>query len=162
MATIYRKTAKGVQEIERRTLKLAPRFRSLLILVDGRRSDEELLKMLTSADEQAVLALSEGGFIEAIGMTTSSEPAAAPRPSPAPAPKPAGPPPESSFDARRKQAVRALLDHVGPAGDGLAVKLERAATPEEFLVRLENAAQIVTSIRGQATGLEFYKRFSEG
>ena len=36
MATIYRKTAKGVREIETRATKLAPRFRSLLILVDGK------------------------------------------------------------------------------------------------------------------------------
>lgn len=160
MATIYRKTTKGVQEIEKRTLKLAPRFRSLLILVDGRRSDEELLAMLTSADPQAILALSEGGFVEAIGMTTDLEPPLAPRPLPAPMPK-AQPTAQTAFETRRKQAVRTLLDYVGPAGDGLAVKLERATTPEEFLVRLENASQIVSSIRGKTTGLEFYKRFSE-
>jgi WD40 repeat protein len=37
MPTIYRKTAKGQSEIETRVHRLAPRFRSLLILVDGRR-----------------------------------------------------------------------------------------------------------------------------
>ena len=50
MATIFRKTEKGQREIETRALKLAPRFRSALILVDGRRSDAELIAMMPQMD----------------------------------------------------------------------------------------------------------------
>ena len=58
-----------MREIETRATKLAPRFRSLLILVDGRRSDDELNGLVANAGEQGLQALAEGGFIEAIGMT---------------------------------------------------------------------------------------------
>ncbi len=48
MATIYRKTAKGHSEIETRAHRLAPRLRSALIMVDGRRSDDEVRKLIRS------------------------------------------------------------------------------------------------------------------
>lgn len=75
MATIYRKTAKGHLEVETRALKLAPRFRSMLILVDGRRSDDELRAMLPRADLAVFDALAAAGLIEAIALT--AEPRAA-------------------------------------------------------------------------------------
>ena len=42
MAFVYRKTPKGLVEIETRAHRLAPRLRGALILVDGRKSDDEL------------------------------------------------------------------------------------------------------------------------
>jgi hypothetical protein len=158
MATIYRKTAKGVQEIETRALKLAPRFRSLLILVDGRRSDDELVRLVATAGDQALAALAEGGFIEAIGMTADPEPAArapaAPaRPAPAPAPPPDG------FEQRRREAVRQLFDLVGPMGEAIALKLERAATMDDFRALLVTAAQIVANTRGRQAATDFYQRY---
>lgn len=93
MPTIYRKTAKGQTEIETRAHRLAPRFRSLLILVDGRRSDADLEKLMPQAGAQALDALVEGGFIELISLTDTHprlQPiaplptAAAPAPPPAP------------------------------------------------------------------------------
>jgi hypothetical protein len=160
MATIYRKTAKGVHEIETRALKLAPRFRSLLILVDGRRSDDDLAGMVATAGDQALQALAEGGFIEAIGMTAEAESASPPRPPTAPKSAAAPAPPAAGFQQRRQKAVRALLDHVGPMGEAIALKLERAQTPEEFKAHLETAAQILANTRGRAVAVEFYQRFS--
>ena len=46
MSIIFRKTAKGISEIETREHRLTPRVRNALILVDGRR-DLAALKMLT-------------------------------------------------------------------------------------------------------------------
>src|SRR5919112_290293 len=52
MGTIYRKTAEGQAEIETRVRKLSPRLRSALIMIDGKRTDEELRKLLAQqADE---------------------------------------------------------------------------------------------------------------
>ncbi|NRR33482.1 hypothetical protein HSX11_25230 [Oxalobacteraceae bacterium] len=42
--TIYDKTSKGRDEIATRAHKLAPRLRTLLLLVDGRRPEDELLR----------------------------------------------------------------------------------------------------------------------
>lgn len=158
MATIYRKTAKGVQEIETRALKLAPRFRNLLILVDGRRSDEELAGLVTGTGEQALQALAEAGLIEAIGMTARTEPPEPQRAPPAAAPRAAAPPP--GFETRRQEAVRQLLQLVGPMGEPMALKLERTRSMEEFKPFLETAAQIVINTRGRAAALEFYQRFA--
>ena len=64
MATIYRKTAKGQAEIESRTLKLAPRFRTVLIMVDGRRTDEEILRQTPAGAGDALAALLSAGLVE--------------------------------------------------------------------------------------------------
>ncbi|HRD85230.1 MAG TPA: hypothetical protein PLF63_08655, partial [Rubrivivax sp.] len=69
MPTIYRKTAKGQTEVETRSHRLAPRFRSVLILVDGRRTDDELAKLMPHAGEGTLEALEQGGFIEPISVT---------------------------------------------------------------------------------------------
>ena len=44
--TVYRKTAKGMAEIETRVHRLAPRLRGALILVDGRKTDDELATLI--------------------------------------------------------------------------------------------------------------------
>jgi hypothetical protein len=49
MATIYRKTAKGHSEIETCAARLPPRLRSALILIDGRRTDGEMGKLILQA-----------------------------------------------------------------------------------------------------------------
>lgn len=164
MATIYRKTAKGVQEIETRALKLAPRFRSLLILVDGRRSDDELMRLVATAGDQALAALAEGGFIEAIGMTADPEPAARAPAAPAAPARPVAAPPTAAvaFEQRRREAVRQLLDLVGPLGEAIALKLERAATVDDFRALLVTAAQIVANTRGRQAATDFYQRFGDG
>jgi hypothetical protein len=157
MATIYRKTAKGVQEIETRALKLAPRFRSLLILVDGRRSDDELARMVATAGDQALAALAESGFIEAIGMTADPEQATRAPARPAET-APASPP--EGFEQRRKGAVRHLTDLVGPMGEAISLKLERCATEDDFRALLVTAAQIVANTRGRQVATDFYQRYA--
>lgn len=166
MATIYRKTAKGQNEIETRALKLAPRFRSLLILVDGRRSDEELAQLMPQAGAEALDALLAGGLIEVIGVT-SAPPPAAPRAAPAPAPAPARPAEartaasDRSHQQRRREVVRALTDLVGPMSEALAIRIERAATPAELAPLIELAAQTVANVRGRAVADIFRQRFAD-
>lgn len=167
MATIYRKTAKGQTEIETRALKLAPRFRSLLILVDGRRSDRELTALLPQAGAEALQALSEGGFIEAIGLTADTpvpgtvRPVAATPAAPAVAPAAPAPsaPPSMPFEQLRREAVRALTDQVGPLAEALALRMERARSLEEIRPLLAAAVQLLTNARGRAAAAEFSRRF---
>lgn len=154
MATIFRKTTKGQTEIETRALKLAPRFRSLLILVDGRRSDDELLRLMPQAGADALAALAEGGFIEAIGVTATPTPRS-PGPPPAPAAAPAGP----GFEQRRRDSVRALIDLVGPMAEALAVKMEGARDAAELKALIETAVQIVANTRGRAAAATYAQRF---
>ena len=66
MATVYRKTAKGQQEIETRANRLLPRMRTALILVDGRRDDDELRKLVPGDPDDALRQLLEGGYVEPV------------------------------------------------------------------------------------------------
>lgn len=76
-ATVFAKTEAGQQEIKTRALGLSPRLRSVLIMVDGRRTGQDLAAM-TGPDAPLVLAqLLERGCVEVI--------AAAPPPAAAPA-----------------------------------------------------------------------------
>lgn len=106
MPTIYRKTPKGQTEIETRAHRLAPRLRSLLIMVDGRRSDVDLERLMPQLSAAALLSLAAGGFIEAISVTSAEprpQPAAVTPPpvpvssaAPALAPQPPAPPPAAN------------------------------------------------------------------
>lgn len=171
MATIYRKTAKGQSEIETRALKLAPRFRSLLILVDGRRSDRELTALMPQAGDEALAALAQAGLIEAIGLTADTPVPPAPRvatpPAPPPSPAPASAAAHSPADARtdmpfeqrRRESVRMLIDYVGPMAEALAMRMERARSIDELTPLLATAAQVLANTRGRAVATEFSRRF---
>ena len=71
MAIIYRKTAKGMAEIETRAHRLVPRMRSALILVDGKRSDAEIGGMILQQVTETLHALAGQGFIEVLAVNGS-------------------------------------------------------------------------------------------
>lgn len=158
MATIYRKTRKGQTEIETRALKLAPRLRSLLILVDGRRTDDELVHMLPAAGPQSLAALATEGLIEVIGVTTSVPPVAQREVAPA-APLPAPAAPVRSLEQGKRELVRALTDQVGPMSEALAMRIERAASAGDLAPLIEAAANMVGNVRGRDAAATFRQRF---
>lgn len=178
MATVYRKSAKGVSEIETRAHRLPPRLRSALILVDGKRSDDDLRAMLAQQADETLAALAAEGFIEVVATV---EPAAAPRrvavasggssmfPSTGTGPTlPPGAPsslavsiPPSELASRKRDATRAINDLLGPMGESLSLKIEKARTGEEFKQVLEAALQVIASARGRSEAAAFAARFSD-
>lgn len=157
MATIYRKTAKGQHELDTRALKLAPRFRSVLILVDGRRTDEDLQRVMPQADTVALEALAAGGFIEAIAVTQEPRPALARPPAPPPAAAPAS---GDVWRQRRAVAVRTLTDLVGPLAEPFAMRMENAASEADFRAAVESAARVLADMRGRQAALDYVQRFT--
>ena len=132
MPLIYRKTAKGLTEIETRAHRLPPRLRSALILVDGRRDVNDLKPLIMQQAEETLSSLAEQGFIEAVGETARS---ASPPPAPAPAPSAsattAG---GNDFDSTRRAAVRHMVNAVkrieradASVRDALGAVLRKAA-----------------------------------
>jgi hypothetical protein len=83
--SIYDKTAKGREEIATRRYQLAPRLRTLLVLVDGHKAEEELLRNVAGLG-LTVNAVRDLLAQEFIVLATSY--AALPEPAPAPKPKP--------------------------------------------------------------------------
>ena len=161
MPLIYRKTAKGLTEIETRAHRLPPRLRSALILVDGRRDVNDLKPLITQQADETLSSLAEQGFIEAVGETVRS---ASPPPAPAPAPAaaPAAAAGGNDFGSTRRAAVRELNDQLGPAAESLSIKMEKARNLGELMPLLVQGAQSIAAMRGRSAGEAFAKRFGVG
>ncbi|MDH4061825.1 MAG: hypothetical protein OEU94_13520 [Aquincola sp.] len=186
MGIVYRKTDKGQREIETRAHRLVPRMRSALILVDGRKSDDDLAKLILTDPAGALTSLLADGFIEIVPppadtpMERRSEPPVAPvtatvvarfgpmHPHSNAPPAPQGTTPPSaqapvrkpvSIDSLRRDAVRFLTDQMGPSAEGIALKLERAKTMAELRPLLVSAAQLLSSFHGAETARAFAARF---
>lgn len=158
MAFVYRKTPKGLVEIETRVHRLAPRLRGALILVDGRKSDSELATLIL-ADPQTVLAnLLTDGYIEVAATLADRDPASEPPSEPAAAAAAArsvGP----SLESTRRDAVRQLNDQLGPHAESLAIKIERAKTMPELQPLLAQAVALLRAVRSSAVAEAFAARF---
>jgi hypothetical protein len=154
MSTIYRKTIKGTNEIQTRAHRLAPRARSALILVDGLRSDEALAALIQLQADETLAMLLQEGFIE-VAANTSAPP---PPPPPPPAAPPAGRP--LDLDLLRRTAVRMLNDQVGPAGETMSIRIERAKDLEALRPLLIAARSIIVSMRGEQAGADFISKLS--
>jgi len=162
MSTVYRKTAKGQAEIDTRAHRLLPRLRQALILVDGRKPDSELEKLILADPKATLESLERDGFIEIVSTQASapaesrSEPAAA---APAPAPAVAARKAVVSVDSIRRDAVRILNEQLGPAAEGISIKLEKVKAMPELRPLLVTAAQLLLSVRGAAAAQAFADRF---
>ena len=158
MSTIYRKTAKGVAEVETRTHRLVPRLRSALILVDGKRTDDELTRLVLAEPAAALASLLADGFIEVL-TTLAERPAQA---KPASAPTAAAGERErgsAGFEALRRDAARDLNHQLGPNADVVTIKIERAKNAAELQPLLVQGAQMLHRLKGLAAAEAFAARF---
>jgi hypothetical protein len=153
MTTIYRKTAKGQAEIETRAHRLPPRLRGALIMVDGHRSVDDLMKLVPGDADAALQQLLIDGFIDVFAVLADRPPA--PSPAPAAAAAKAG----SSIDSTKRDVVRYLNEKLGPAGEGIAIKIERAKSLSELQPLLGQAAQVLHSFGGASASEPFIARF---
>lgn len=158
MPTIYRKTVKGSTEIETRAHRLAPRARSALIVVDGRRDAEALKALIPQQAEEILALLLAQGFIEAAGESEPAPAAAGAAPSAAPRQEAPPPAPGSDFAARQRAAVRELNDMLGPRAESLAIRMERARDVGELRPLLLLAQQVIESARGRAAAEAYAAR----
>ncbi len=157
MGTVYRKTDKGQTEIATRAHRLVPRLRSALILVDGKRSDEELDKLILPPSDGVLASLLADGFIEAVGGPPEAPPAAGTAGPGAAAPV-APPPPAPvtlTLDETRRRAVRWITDRLGPYGDPLTMRIEKVKTADDLRAALELADSFVRQQLGAARSQEF-------
>jgi hypothetical protein len=77
VSAIFVKTPKGVEEMTTRSAGLGPRVRRVLIMIDGKRTVDELREMALADDLSHTLSdLEEGGFIALLQETDAPAPAA--------------------------------------------------------------------------------------
>lgn len=161
MSIIFRKTAKGVHEIETREHRLPPRLRNVLILVDGRRDVATLRGLVPQQVDDVLNMLVEQAFIEAAGQ-------AAPAPAPRAAddariqgtvsPVAASSAPSQPFNIRQRAAVRDLNDAIGPMAEALAIRMERARHDADLRALVQTAVQLIGNSRGRSVAEAYAKR----
>ncbi|HEV2608862.1 MAG TPA: hypothetical protein VGU61_01245 [Noviherbaspirillum sp.] len=149
--TIYDKTEKGREEISTRKHHLAPRLRTLLVMIDGKHDTNDLLKKVGTIgiDEQSVNELFALGFI---APANGQAPAFSPEPPAAPpmaqadetpvdaveedkqkqAPSSILPPGENQFQAIYHFYNETIKSTIGLRGYGLQLKVERAGSIDDF------------------------------
>lgn len=150
-ADVFVKTAKGMEEIEKRTHHLGFRHRTALIQVDGHNAVEVLLPKIPGDGFVLLEALLKDGFIaRADGRLTSVT--SAPNPSSAPAIATAG----VDLEAAKRRAAKSIESLLGPDGDAFAVAIERTLTVSEFAVRAARTRGIVEQMLGATRAKEFW------
>jgi len=160
--SIYDKTEKGREEITTRKYQLAPRLRTLLVMIDGKQSAIEIMKKvaalgLTEANLQELL---EQEFITEIAaqaeatLTTTNAPALPePIPTNANAVKSVEPGGLELTDAERFQALYSFYNEtiksaIGLRGYGLQLKVERAANIDDFRALRQAYVEAVQKAKG--------------
>jgi hypothetical protein len=179
MSKLYRKTEKGLVEMTTRAHRLTPKLRAALILVDGKRTDEELMAMIMSEPEETLRWLSESGFIEPAANASrwnlsEQSPQAASRLDGTSLQEPitqaghtAAPSRHIQFalnllapiDMLQRDSVRYLNDVMGPMGESLSIKIERAKRPDELHVLLNTAHQVIENSWGAGKAADFHARY---
>lgn len=153
---VYRKSAKGTEAIATRQHGLGPKLRSVLILVDGKRGFEELVRLsqILGDTEELLGQLLDQGFIEAVAGPNPAlaTGAAAPRAS-APAPLAAAPL-IKLIDAQRFVSRR-LIDLLGPNAEDLCLRIEAARNLKEFQIAVGRAEGILRQYKSAHTAAEF-------
>jgi hypothetical protein len=149
---IYKKSAQGSQAIAARDRNLTPRLRSLLIMVDGKRSPAELAQLTAQPDVAPLLdqLLQMGMVEEAAPASPAPAVQAAATPSAAPATGATVP----LADAKRF-AVRKLTDLLGPAAEDLCIKIEAARNAADFMAVIHRVETMLREIRGARQADEF-------
>jgi len=140
---IYRKSDKGNEAIATRGHGVGGKLRMLLILVDGRKTVEELTRMAAGMGESADLLqqLLKDGLIE-LAAAGAAKPAA-------------GPAPAGDLSKVKPLATRLLVELLGPAADELAIRVEAAKDVPQFVEAMRRAYTVVRDVKGQAAADRF-------
>lgn len=173
---IYAKTPKGVAEMGARSEQLSMVARRVLIMMDGRRTVDELAVFVRAGEIDAIVTqLESAGLAERAGavaptpaMPTTmapraiSEPAVqAPPSGPLPAPDERDLAPITLDEAKRR-AVRGLSDRLGPEADGMAMRIEACRSIDEFRERVRDAERFVTAALGPAAAQDYLQALRRG
>jgi len=142
---IFDKTDKGREEIATRCHRLAPRLRTLLVLIDGKHNVGDLLKKVAGLglDEHGIAELLDAGFIQEASENKARAPAASTLGSAPEKSEPAAddtatgdgailPIGESQFEAIYHFYNETIKSTIGLRGYGLQLKVERADSIEDF------------------------------
>lgn len=148
LQAIYVKTAKGQEELATRAYKLPSRVRNLLVMVDGTLTGEHIVETTAVLGNSAAFfsLLVDEGFIAPATAPATGKSAAGPNPPP-------------------KELVHfvshLVTDLLGPGGDSLTLRLEKAQNIEEFAKHVEQARDVIENAVGKNKGDKFWNAVME-
>lgn len=158
--SIYDKTAKGREEIATRKYQLAPRLRTLLVLVDGNKAEEELLRNVAGLGLTGT-AITELLAQEFIVLTTSYASMAEPEPVSVQAAVQAAPQTEAvgmptPSQVQQFQSVydfynKTIKSTIGLRGFTLQLKVEKAGTIDDLRELRDPYLEAVQKAKGGDT-----------
>lgn len=160
---VFRKTETGAAALRERA-SLEPRLRTMLILVNGKLSIEELQAQLGTDPRDTLRLLLARGLIERLPLPVAkvdvplpAEPPAAAPPPPAPAPPPDAPQgPQQAQQLRELQtrALEMLRTYFGPWGDELAEPVLSTRTLEAYRQALGPLQERLAVYQGKKRAVE--------
>lgn len=151
--SIFDKTDKGRDEIATRQYRLVPRLRTLLVLVDGKQTKGELLQKFSGIglNEDSLAELLDNGFIRQTVAAAPQVVAVAPAPAAektVPDPDSFLPPGQNQFQAIYQFYTETIKSTIGLRGYGLQLKVEKAASIDEFRALRQPYLEAVLRAKG--------------
>lgn len=146
--TVYAKTDLGHEEIDTRVRRIPARMRTMLIMVDGRRSVGELLLNHPTPDEARgyLESLFEGGFISAREAP------------PTPAPPAAAAANAPSLGEAKQVITGMLIEFLGPEADYIAMRVEKISNRDALLVEVDKLSTMLVQSVGSTAASRFREK----
>jgi hypothetical protein len=166
---VYSKTPRGIAEISLRSAQLPMTARRVLIMIDGKRTIDDLSVLGKQDDiENAITSLENGGLIQRVAYQSAIDvPTINGRDTDTGLSNALGGPSTSGLDERdpnpmtldevKRRAVRGLHDRLGPEADALAMRIESCRTIEEFRYRVREAERLISTAMGASAAQEYLK-----
>ena len=167
---IYAKTPKGVAEVAARTAQLSMTTRRVLIMMDGKRTVDELSMLVRPGEIEAIVdQLESAGLAQKAAGSVPAAPVPVPatvngRDAELAAPTTISTPvmddrdltPITLEEAKRR-AVRELNDRLGPEAEVVAIRIENCRNIEEFRERVREAERFVTAALGAGAAQDYLR-----
>ncbi|HZW14369.1 MAG TPA: hypothetical protein VFF81_14415 [Noviherbaspirillum sp.] len=165
MATIiFDKTDKGREEIATRKFQLAPKMRTLLVMIDGKQSSDELLQKIGGLGftPESINELMANGFIHQVAAIETPV-VSGPVPAPGPAPAAAAPTQATAnqFQALYHFYTETIKSTIGLRGYSLQLKVEKASSIDELRELREPYLEAVLKAKGKEMAQSVRGRLDE-
>jgi hypothetical protein len=164
---VYAKTPKGVAEVGTRSAHLPMTTRRVLIMIDGRRTLDDLAVLLRPGELDGVITQLEGaGLIQRASAAALDVPTVAGRGDSGreseSSPTTQGPAPGEeanpiTLEEAKRRAVRELTDRLGPDAETLAMRIEGCRSIEDFRERVREAERFVSAALGPAAAADYLR-----
>ncbi len=163
---IYAKTAKGTAEVAARSAQLSMTSRRVLIMMDGKRTVEELTNLVRPGEIDTIIGQLEAAGL-AIRLSSSASldvPTITGQVSDVelPAANTGGVIDDRdlnpiTLEEAKRRAVRELNDRLGPEAERMAIRIEQCRTIEQFRERIRESERFVAGALGPAAAQDYLR-----